>query len=399
MTSRSKRQSPGRFTRRRALGALPAILGLLVHTAACGDGPPPPCPGSNGDGPWRHGDPYTEENLYDVHGLAGDDVWAVGAGGTVRHFDGDDWRKVVTSTASDLHLVRSTGRREAVVLGTGTLLRCTPKRCTNDAAFVTWANTTAAGKAFAVVLDYSTWTLAVDEAGTVWFGRGVEVYRRLPAGGVERVATGCESDGSAAASGLLAGFLARRAGGGVWAASETHLMAHDGAACLEARTCLHNWNESDTPLMLSGTPSGGVWVWQGFTASHDPWRVGGVAAACHDGEKQVLGDRGEGHVSCDDQGEQCRCESGWGVDLFDTLDLGDIVYGVDCGHVWLVERTGAVRRLRVPPHEVQFEMHLEREDKEATFGRSLSQLNAIWGASGDDLWIVGDDGCVLRREE
>ena len=67
------------------------------------------------DGPaglvWEVVPPVTGEDLRDVFMLAEDDVWAVGNGGTVLHFDGATWSPVpisTTDTLRDIYMVSPT---------------------------------------------------------------------------------------------------------------------------------------------------------------------------------------------------------------------------------------------------------------------------------------------------
>jgi len=44
----------------------------------------------------------TSQELFGVHGTASTDVWAVGAGGTIRHYDGTGWKTSTSNTTADL---------------------------------------------------------------------------------------------------------------------------------------------------------------------------------------------------------------------------------------------------------------------------------------------------------
>ena len=53
----------------------------------------------------------------DVHGTAADDVWAVGRGGAIMHFDGSVWSAVPSGTTENLHSVWARTRQDAWAIG------------------------------------------------------------------------------------------------------------------------------------------------------------------------------------------------------------------------------------------------------------------------------------------
>lgn len=70
-----------------------------------------------GEDAWRLEDTGTEQDLYAVFGTRPDDVFAVGARGTVLHYDGVGWTSVPSSTPRDLFGVTGTIDGSLVVAG------------------------------------------------------------------------------------------------------------------------------------------------------------------------------------------------------------------------------------------------------------------------------------------
>lgn len=55
--------------------------------------------------------PVTQEDLFATWGRAADDVWAVGANGTIVHFDGVTWQREPSPTAAELRALHGAGGR------------------------------------------------------------------------------------------------------------------------------------------------------------------------------------------------------------------------------------------------------------------------------------------------
>lgn len=71
------------------------------------------------DDPWRWSNPTPQgQTLTGVWAAAANDVWAVGAAGTVLHFDGSRWRCVPSATEQNLRVVWGTGSNDVWASGT-----------------------------------------------------------------------------------------------------------------------------------------------------------------------------------------------------------------------------------------------------------------------------------------
>lgn len=84
----------------------------------------------------------TSEGLLGVWGTSATDVWAVGGGGTILHWDGMAWSPVTSGTAQNLLQVWAASADDAWATGDGVILH--------------W--------------DGTTWSTAVDEPGTTFSG-------------------------------------------------------------------------------------------------------------------------------------------------------------------------------------------------------------------------------------
>jgi len=87
---------------------LTALLTLPLHDADAQD--------------WVVLDSGVDVTLNDIWGSASDDVFAVGAGGTILNFDGTDWTQMVSGTTEDLIAVHGYGPSDVYAVGTNLTL-------------------------------------------------------------------------------------------------------------------------------------------------------------------------------------------------------------------------------------------------------------------------------------
>ena len=59
----------------------------------------------NNDDVWELMNSPTEENIYDIWGLSSDNIYAVGASGTILHYEGSVWQKMTSPVSDDLHTI------------------------------------------------------------------------------------------------------------------------------------------------------------------------------------------------------------------------------------------------------------------------------------------------------
>lgn len=73
-------------------------------------------------GTWRIDPASTQyQQLQGMHGLAKDDIWAVGMKGVVLHYDGMQWSAVSAGTTQDLYTVWAAGKNDVWIGGAKTL--------------------------------------------------------------------------------------------------------------------------------------------------------------------------------------------------------------------------------------------------------------------------------------
>ena len=97
----------------RKVTILPLIL-FAVGTLSCGGGTTPDEPEVPA---WRPAKSPTVRNIYALWPLAEDNVWAVGQGGNVLRFNGDEWQLVITTLTKDLYDIQFVAPGRAWVCG------------------------------------------------------------------------------------------------------------------------------------------------------------------------------------------------------------------------------------------------------------------------------------------
>ena len=100
-------------------------LTLALAASACARSPASrgamPDGGCRSEAGCPSGDSYSFERMW---GSAPDDIWVVGLGGLIMHFDGRAWRRVPSGTTADLRAIAGRGRGDALIVGDGhTILR------------------------------------------------------------------------------------------------------------------------------------------------------------------------------------------------------------------------------------------------------------------------------------
>jgi hypothetical protein len=101
---------------RYAVAAWALVAGLLLAMGPAGV--------QAQEGGWQWQNPLPQGNsLYGVWGSSGSDVFAVGYGGTILHYDGATWSPMNSGTSSSLYGVWGDSGKDAFVVGyPGTIL-------------------------------------------------------------------------------------------------------------------------------------------------------------------------------------------------------------------------------------------------------------------------------------
>jgi hypothetical protein len=183
----------------------------------------------------------TTNFLYSVCGTYDNDVYAVGAGGTILHYDGTAWSSMTSGTQADLYSVwRTYGSAVYAVGASGTILRCT------DGS--TWSPMTSG------VTDYLF---------SVWGTSSNNVYAVCGGGSVRTI---LHYDGSTwSPSYRNSGGLFRA----IWGSSANNIfVVGDGG------TILHCTDGSTWSTMTSGITESLTGVWGWGTYGSDVFAVG-----------------------------------------------------------------------------------------------------------------------------
>ena len=280
-------------------------------------------------------------DLHDVWGASGHDVWAVGDGGTILHFQGV-WSRVNSGTTLDLQRVCGSSDDDAWAVGTSD--------SSKSSALLHWDGTSwavqnrpagaAAINAVLAIAKNDLWIAGNDDDMEVahWDGTTWITYD-LP--------------------GHVASIVALWASGpsDVWAVDPSGVLAHwDGAI----------W----TPFPTHGEGLTDVWG----SGPRDVWAIGSTTAG---GESML---RFDGAT--------------WSRPSADSDAAWSRVRGTGPKDVWLVGSSQGAPAL----------MHFDGaawKDSVIDAGDRSHPVRpaAIWGASADDLWLVGADGAILRRQQ
>jgi len=291
---------------------------------------------------WIQLDPGTEANLNDVWGTSPDNVFAVGAGGTILRFDGDAWTPMDSGTTADLNAVYGRGPDEVYAVGAAqTFLRF------DGTSWTPFAGPADAATAFVDVWTAGAgeplWVLSIRRA---WFWDGaawtVQSFRdnlnasltpnaemrgiggtaastivvSRPAGGTDQV------DG-----GLFANFrqISEYDTRGVYAASDSDIFA-----------------VGRNSRRFQGDDVRNASLWRSISVMREAFDVWGSSAS-----------------------------SVYAVGIGDLTTGGQIShYDGNDTNTWT-----------------------------KVFEVGLSRLNAIWGTGESDIFVVGNGGVVLRYAE
>jgi hypothetical protein len=329
---------------------------------------------------WSSVSSGTTAVLSSVWGSGASDVWAVGAPGTILHWNGGAWSSVSSGTTAVLSSVWGSGASDVwAVGGSGTILHW------NGSA---WSIVSSGTTTFL----YSVWG---SEAGDVWAVGGSGTILHW--------------NGSAwsSVSSATTTFLYS-----VWGSG-----ASDVWAVGESGTILH-WNGSAWSSVSSGTTGWLYGVWG--TGAGDAWVVGdggngwdyslglilhwngsawsSISSGTTNALSSVWGS-GAGSVwAVGDGGTILHWEgSAWSCVSSGTTNLLDSVWGSGASDVWAVGGTGTIleRRLPTPPPTPPVPQHTLalRLYESAALHAGLASSPHVWLAYDDQ--VPGSGPCVL----
>jgi hypothetical protein len=308
--------------------------------------------------------PIDAPDLLSVWSVARQDVWAVGAAGTILHFDGH-WTAAASPTTATLRAVWATAGGEAWAVGdAGTILRGDASGWhvvtspTDRTLRGVWG--VAGGEAWAVgdgglILrwDGASWQVALDGAGghSRYDARLLGVWGRA-ADDVWAVGSGHEPDDDYAA-------LLLHWDGSAW--SESYLCNPEGT-----RFASGGWNAVLTDVF--GLADGSLWA----------------AGGCGPGAAQLT----IGYLA-DNRGGAGWGDSAGAADYYDYRAL-DSVWASSAGDVWAASSN--VSSASRAPTILHFDGSAWSESTDlATVG-----VNDLAGSAADDVWAVGAGGKRLH---
>jgi hypothetical protein len=285
------------------------------------------------EGEWEwHNSPAQGNRLRAVWGNSGSDVFAVGDGGTILHYDGVDWSNMDSGTSQPLYDVWGSSGSDVFAVGDGgTILH----------------------------YDGMTWNAMSSHTSVrlegVWGSSGRDVFA------VGHVSVNGDTvlhyDGTAWHSMTIGATSRSRRLYGVWGSSSHDVFAVGGRG-----TVLHYdgavWSVMRTALPMDPYPDYYYDVW-GSSAS-DVFVVGsgrtGVVILHYDGVNQ-----GSGYVD----NSYGSLRSVWGSGEDDVFAVGGTILHYD-GVTWSAMSNPSV------------------------------QLYGVWGSSGSDVFAVGGYGIILH---
>lgn len=306
--------------------------------------------------------PTRGASLFSVWGSSASDVWAVGSGGTILHFDGQAWARVPTTTSETFHSVWGSGAGDVWVAASTHLVlhgsgwdggasgfTNVPPDATASVATLYGLGGSGPNDLWAV----GDWTIIEGRTFGAFHWAGAS-WARVPVvndfsrpGAVDRVAL--RSVWAAGASDVwLGGSSGRTFRNAVWSPQVPIPFTP-----VPHMAALPPWKEYDSASRADVERTWG-------TASNDVWMAGSHGVVRHwDGSSEFL----------------------WRtVDLGTSVDLHG-VWG-QSGSVWVVGEEGTI---------VRFDGATWSREK----SDPVSRLYGVWG-HGKDTWIVGED-VILRH--
>jgi hypothetical protein len=277
-------------------------------------------------------------NLDGLWGSGATDVWAVGAGGTILHWDGAAWSPSPSGTNADLSSVWGSGATDVWAVGVGgTILH--------------WDGTAWSPSTSGTSADFAdVWGSSVSD---VWVTGGV---------------TGLHWNG-ASWSDKLSGSST---GQGVWCsgASDVWVVGPGTLPSILNGVSIHHWDGAawhskwDYYLKPANSYLSDVWG----SSGSDVWITGSIYI--HEGITTNMI-----HCNATSCGEH-------NTGLKTTLNE---VWGSSASDVWAVGDQGLI--LHWPGHLPWTQ----------SISGTKQALAAVWGSSASDVWVAGANGTILHR--
>jgi len=349
-------------------------------------------------GEWRHEWSGTDDDLSAVHARTADDVWAAGSSGTILRRVGGEWTTMtLPSNTSQLTALWATSANDAWAVGSsatclrwdGTAWRTVPIGVTGGLRDV-WAadanNAWAVGSGSIMHFDGTSWIVqwtGTADLRSVWGTSATDVW---VAGAWDGL---MHWDGSQWRSVPDTRTLIDVFGTGpndVWTVGERQVMHYDGTAWSPALTggyfqAVAGWAESASSVWVL-TQDGGVARYDGVRWSYPPHRrlpgdvVGLSVYGARDARLAVRGSSGTGGGVARWDGARWSVE--YDVSGFRVADM----WSPSPDEVWLIDADGEVARYDGAAW--------------SPVASPGSQLQGVYGRSSSDVWIWG--GASFDRE-
>jgi hypothetical protein len=290
--------------------------------------------------------------LSSVNGSSASDVWAVGAGGAIIHWDGQSWRQIPSGIQTGFDSVWSASASDAWAVG-------------DDAAVLHW--------------DGSTWSPAAGvptpPAGCF---PGDAVWRSVWGSGPSDVWIVGDCLAGAAAQGQTihwdgsrwTPFTLSEGLSGVWGTGPD-----DAWAVGSAHVDLFHWDGQSWTMVATGPPAGpGTAIWG--ASSSDLW------IGYDGGDNDIPPSHWNGMAVASNAATSGIIHSGRVVDLWGSSS--EDVWAVGCESI-------------VDPYWVDgLILHWNGIAWDEMPSTSGGILYGVWGSRSDDVWAVGDWGAIVH---
>lgn len=293
-----------------------------------------------------------------VWGSSKNDVWMVGARGSVLHYDGSTWLSTKLDTDSSLFSVGGTGPNDVWIAG---ML---------DGVFhVTGISNGSLSSSSVPILTFPEY----------WWGAGLDAryYPNNPAYTVWGFSPGnvwIGGNGRWSCGGSACVWP-----DGTYVDTTVAPIGASGAECIWKTASAGGDGGAWSPVtnLPGGTSIHGIWA----SSERDVWSVGAKldgpsAYAIHTDGVPV------------DGGAPAWTE----LDTQSTVVL-NAIWGASADDVWLVGGNGTIRHFGNFGHAPRFGDQWEIVDSPTTVA-----LNAIWGSGPADVWAVGEHGTILHYD-
>jgi hypothetical protein len=272
--------------------------------------------------------------LLGVWGSGKTDVWAVGSGGTILHYDGTAWTDIPSGLKYTLYGVWGSGANDVwVVATTSIILHGTGIQ--NGTA--TWTNTPAEDLVFGPIgkQTRAIWGSSADDVrlGSAWFGVTTPDFNTV--GNTGQLVKSVDADGGATWRPVVTGQ----------AASTTSI-----------------WGSSPTDVWMTGDNSQLANYERGKTMHG------------------TLSDADAGSA----YGQYADSLTWTSVDSQSNVTL-DSIWGSSAADVWAVGAVGTIRH--IVPGDIRWEK---------VASPTIASLHSVWGTGPNDIWAVGDSGTILH---